>query len=508
MIGRCSERRIVCVFTAAFIAATLLSALPYEAARAEWLAQIARRAGRAAGVFARDAATGLDQAAAYVKLAPAVRRETALAATVSAEGHWTFVNAAGETFTAGNADELKRVATVLLPGNSPEQRLTLYLTEEAAFDQRAELAKLPMAADLQLVSGGRSYPLVRKSMAGEALLAEVRSRLFVALDERRIFHEVLWQLDRPLLNARLRVAALEPGGPEALPLVPKLEGGRAAVDVIDPYKLAEAMRSIPGQTVVVAGRIDGRLLYFRAARGPERSLILEDLIKAAEAADVNFVVLHSATPRQPGGRNWLWLRVNVAGLDDALGRATMSDFLDALPAGQGPLRITAAERGGTRLALRALPLGVGEGTPPPGGFSGMLSEMVSEVTGRVVATAIEADLASSGRLEELDARIVPGIPSDVQFGYLGLMLAGILGLPVAWLWWGRLWPAERRAGYSNALGFHLARSVRLLFFVLVFLPVSGIPAALSNVAMQLWMMLTFPFRFFRRLLKPEPPQPA
>ena len=129
---------------------------------------------------------------------------------------------------------------------------------------------------------------------------------------------------RPLDRARVRVLALEPGGPSTLTSTPRIDAAtsRAAVDIIDPASLPAAMGSIRGQTVLVTGRVDGQLLYVKPSSGPEKSLLVRDLLRAAEDADVNLVVLQStSTPRQPGGRNWFWQKVEVKGLDDALQRA-------------------------------------------------------------------------------------------------------------------------------------------------------------------------------------------
>ncbi|HMS77966.1 MAG TPA: MFS transporter, partial [Burkholderiaceae bacterium] len=47
---------------------------------------------------------------------------------------------------------------------------------------------------------------------------------------------------------------------------------------------------------------------------------------------VALVLLQSDKALQPGGRNWLWQTQEVKGLDDALNRSTLADFLDALGA--------------------------------------------------------------------------------------------------------------------------------------------------------------------------------
>src|SRR5262249_54120662 len=157
-----------------------------------------------------------------------------------------------------------------------------------------------------------------------------------------------WQLARPLNKANVRVLALEPGGPPTLASAPRIDmaSGRALVDVIDPSSLPAALGTVRGQTVLITGRVDGRLLSVQPSSGPARSLLLPDLLKATEDADVNLVLLHaSSTPRQPGGRNWLWQKVQVKRLDEALAQARMADFLNALAGPKGRLVVTATPGG-------------------------------------------------------------------------------------------------------------------------------------------------------------------
>src|SRR5262249_59461755 len=116
------------------------------------------------------------------------------------------------------------------------------------------------------------------------------------------------------------VVAPGPGGPPRLPASPRMDPvtRRARVDIIDPASLPAALGTVSGQTVLVTGRVDARLLYIQPASGAERSILLADLFRAAEETDVNLIVLRAAsTPRQPGGRNWLWQQVEVRGLEQA-----------------------------------------------------------------------------------------------------------------------------------------------------------------------------------------------
>ena len=314
-----------------------------------------------------------------------------------------------------------------------------------------------------MVAGPESYRVLRRGEgAAERFYAEVRSNLVIELIDRQAFQEAAWLLARPLDKASVRVLALEPGGPSTLSASPRLDPAskRALIDTIDPNSLPAAMGAVSGQTLLLTGRIDRDLLYVRPSSGPERSLVLKDLFKAAEVADIDLIVLHAAsTPRQPGGRNWLWQRVEVRGLDEALQRARVADFLNGLGSSSRRLAASAATSAGrTTLELKVasdLPGGSGAGA-----FGEIFSGIVADLTGRVVVNSVLAEVRSAERQQELDWRLMPGVPSPLQLGYLFLMLVGLFGVPVSRMWWQRIWPPELPDEYSGRAGFWAARVVR------------------------------------------------
>lgn len=473
------------------------------AADANWLTRLAHEAGDVGARSAKVGLRALDDAATHLKALPPTEKDVALAAHAMPEGHWKFVNSEGEVFTAGTREELKRAVLALAPEASAEAQahLTLFLTEDTVFDQRALLKDLPAEAELRLAVGRDSYRLSRRAGGGsEKLFAEVRPNIVVEVADRALFDEALWQLGRSLNKADVRILALEPGGPEGLVSVPRMDPttSGALVDVIDPARLPHAMRGVRGQTLLVTGRIEGNLLHVRPANGGERTLVLSDLTRAAEAADVNLVILNSARPVQPGGRNWLWQKVEVAGLDEALQRATFADFLNALGANRGQLVVMASKRGDGRMVLRAAPSGTA-GAPMTDTLAGWFSDLVPDITGSVVAHAIEAHVRDKERQSELDTRVLPGIPSGYQIAYLIGVVLGVMGLGVARGWWDRLWPAEQRADYDGAVGYVAARMTRLFTFALLFLPIAGAPAFLAATALQIWGLVKVPFRFLYKL---------
>lgn len=486
--------------------AALLLAASVPSAQANWLSKLARGAGEAGeAAGARGAAKlgviGLDRAAAHIKALPAGPKASVLAAHATPEGHWKFVNRDGDVFTAGTPEELKRAVPTLLPDSTPDANLAIYLSEETVFGDRALLKDLPVGASLHIVAGRDSYPLVRRAQAGQdALFAEVRPNLVVDLSEQALFDEAVAQLERPLSRASIRTLALEPGGPPTLSSSPRFAPGtkEALVDAIDPPMLAGALRAVRGQTVLITGRVENNLLSFRPASGPEQTLKVLDVIRAAADADVNLVILHAPVPRQPGGRNWLWQRISVGGLDDALKRATLGDFLDALGADRGEFRLSMQREGSGRVSIRAT-AAQADGQPITGIVGDWLSSATSSITGNVVTDAIEVHARGEERQKELDRRIVPWIPSDLQIAYLVALVAGLVGWPVASGWFQRIWPKEQRAEYSGLVGYRAAQVARLLAYFLLFLPVAGVPAFLFSFLLQLWVVVTWPVRAVRWL---------
>ena len=68
-------------------------------------------------------------------------------------------------------------------------------------------------------------------------------------------------------------------------------------------------------------------------------------------------------------------------------------------------------------------------------------------------------------------------------------------MPVAIAWWHRVWPKEQRTEYQIEAGFRAAQAVRLVAFVLLFLPIVGVPAMIAATALQLLGLILLPVRF-------------
>lgn len=491
------------------VASVLSVLLPAAPADANWLSKIIGAADNAGSRAVRHGTGSLDNVAAHIKALPHKPDSHALAVSATPEGHWRFTNRAGETITAASPEELRRALGIVAPeAAGAEAKLGLYLAEDTVFRHRALLKDLPKDATLHVLVDRRAYRLVRQAAgSSERLFAEVRPNVLAELTVPKAFAETMFQLTRPLDRARMRAIALEPGNPASISRHPNVDAatGRAPADIVDPGNLLRSMPALRGQTAVVTGRLDGDLLHFKSASGGERSLVVRDLVAAAEAADVNLVILRSQSARQPVGRNWLWQRHEVRGLDAALGRTDVSDFLDAL-GDRIAVSATPIDANRTRLvATRMADLSSG---PVPTPITDAVADVVSDLAGRILTTGIDANVRSQERQRELDDRILPGVPSQIQFGYLAAFVFGLFGLPVARQWWQRVWPAEERTEYASALGYRAAWVVRGAFLLTLFAPlvaIASVPVqavrsawgmvlSIWNILALIWRGLTWPVR--------------
>jgi hypothetical protein len=455
---------------------------------------VADKVGPRAGELGSEA---LEHAVHHLRVLPAKSEGgAALAAQATQEGHWRFANRAGETLTAGTPHELTRVAAILLPDAKANERLSFYVTADTVFEHPAALKDLPTNSEIFLVAGEESY-LIESTLG--SIFAQVPPGMVIELRERKAFEEAVWQLARPFDKTNVRVLALEPGGPPRLSASPRIDPTtqRAMVDVIDPASLSAALGTLRGQTVLVTGRVDARLLYVKPESGAERSILLSDLFRAAEDADVNLMVLRTAaTPRQPGGRNWLWQKVEVRGLEEAMQHPRLADFLNALVGTNGRMTVSASPQG-KRTALEIRPVAEFAGPRQPVGaiFTGIMAD----ITGRVNAVGLEASVRSAAWQQELEQRLIPGIPANVQGGYLAFIVLGLCGLPISRAWWRRLWPPEAAPDYAGRGGYWAARTVRAGAFLFLFLPLTALVAAPLNLVYQVREAAMTPARLWRRL---------
>ena len=485
-------------------------------ASAHWLTElgeIAATAGRTGGKLAGEVSVGLESAAKIIAKLPAELQAGAIAAEALADGAWRLRNAAGETITATSPAGIRDALVGLEPGlkDARASKFTFYVNEDAAFKNVSSLDALPAEAKLRVAVDDLSYPLLRQGKGETAtLFAELNNSVILGLSDRGLFDEAVWQLKRPLGKAGIRVVSLDAGGAQALPALARRSAeGLPLAEPIDVAALGSAFAAVRGQTVIVSGKIEAGALSFTGASGNTGTIPVADLTRAAEAQDVNLILLDAGTPKQPGGTTWLWQERGIANLNAAMANTTLGEFIGALSRGQGRIAIKTDWGEGGHFRLTAAPAGSDAPTATAtaaasgqSGFSAQAAEFAAHVAeklaGNVAPQSTTVSLNSRDTQWDLDNRLVPGIPAGLQLVYAVGWVCGLIGIVEARRWWRFL---SRIAGLPVTSQSLLMRVATELVYWLVFAPLAGWPAMLvyflRSVVEQIIgfvRLLAWPFR--------------
>jgi len=450
----------------------------------------------------------LGAAGLLVRNLPKGNRGHAVAASVSDDGHWHLMNGAGERVTVSGTDELEDAMKWLVPDRFNKERrlITFYMQDEGLLRNPEFIKILPAVARRVIVAGGKSYPVFFKRINSEEILhARLRDGIDVRLGDLEAFREVAWQMEKPLNKGNLRLLSLRQDAAKEIPKVGVVgSGGLPQPDEVDPYFLKSSFTSLRGQTVLITGRVKDDLLYFQPSGASDLSIFIKDIAEAARASDINLIILNTGRSRQPGGLDWLWRKVGIKGLEDGLQQKNFGDFLNMIGKGRGGFDVGVDLQRSSRASMLAGPRVLTPGIlehdngPDYDGLGSALTDAVAVIKGDMLVASVMADLPSSSRQKELDDRIIPGIPSDLQHFYLGSLILGLIGFPASRRWWRRLWPQENHDQYGTRAALGGAIAVRAILFVLVFVPVVGIPAFFVSVDGWFRAIIMAPYNWFAR----------
>jgi hypothetical protein len=435
----------------------------------------------------------IDALAVHLQSLPA--NVTALGAHLSSEGHWTLINRAGERITTASEDELKRARAILTPAAaSSGDSFTVHLSADSLFAPRARFDDLPAAANITVFIGTNTFPLRRIGRGDKArLLVEIRPNILAEATTRATFHDTVWHLSRSLDRTRLRVLSVDPNAPGVIATTPRMDPdtGRALVDHIAPGALLQSISALRRQTAILVARRDAGYLVVKPSSGSEVRFAASDIAAAARAADLNLIIFHAATPTQPGGRNWLFLKTGVRGLEDELSAPTIADLISALTGPSRHLAVTSRTNSDEQVLLEFSPTtDLAVSTIDYSRVVDVIKGMIIEFSGKTAIQSAEAMFRSADRQAELNARLLPGIPADLQYGYAALLALGLIGAPVSRRWWRRIWPQEQRSDYPGRLGFELARAIRYAAFRLIFAPLTSLISAPMHLIRRALHLLT------------------
>jgi hypothetical protein len=245
--------------------------------------------------------------------------------------------------------------------------------------------------------------VVRATPAGDTLLMEKYPGVFIGVGANS--GELSWALERPFQHDKIRVVSLmDPADADELARLDRAVGEyHIPVGSNTPSEAIHQIRSQREKTVFVVGHVEKDKFVVRDSAGQLKSEIpFSDLEDAAEKADASLFLLGCSAAACSTTSAFIdpVNALHVAdGLKDAISRATLGDALSALSTA-GDLVVNSKVVDSARVMLSA--------------------EQRARVADKRIASGYRVlQLTTIGheRAEELAARVIPYIPSWVQYLY-------------------------------------------------------------------------------------------
>lgn len=460
-------------------------------------ASIVARAGTTSffGGATEPVETGLDGALLAATRLGDEAHGPAVAVNLTPVGHIEFLAPQGIAYTAGTPGELARAAGVLLPGKAIDfSEVHAVATTASLFSGPEAWKQLPKFKSLRVSVGSSAYPIERRPAS--LIAVRLSPHLAIIVTDRPAFIEAMAQLRRPVAANHLAVLSALEASSRPVPAVPIANVHATGLPIIpaDADRLPDVLASLPRRMLLLVGKLrvqtvtgtraDGiraEFIQIAPPSGQVRALPVADVVAAAGVNDVDFVILDTDPPRQPGGRTWLYQGISISNADRAAKARTFQDLISPLAEARGGFDLTFAFDASGAIRLDAMPPPAAGGLLSDwfGAAAGAADAVTAEVAGNLKPRAVRAYLVPEARRRELQSRLVPFVPSAIQWAYVVLMVAGLAGWRTARVWWRRIWPLEKPADYAGSAGWIAARALRFAAFLVLFLPLAGLPAFIS-----------------------------
>jgi len=306
--------------------------------------------------------------------------------------------------------------------------------------------------------GGRLFELHR---GGDPTLAYGRIRLPVK--SAKDIRNALWQLQRPSTGGAIRFLQLDKQADLSLPV--NGYGSRVGVERVGADGLIDAMQAIRNQTLVLSGRIvDGKLL---GVGNRSSGVSLQKLRQVTDENDIQLIILESDQPAA------VLKKVSHA-MQSAKGRGdtlydTIGDFFNRLtdPANPTPIKLHSSRSGEHQIAIQ---LKAADTKSVEGAST---AELALQVPLHLLLKSAIFHAPDQARSRELDDRIIPNVPSTIQFYIISSVVLGFFALNTSWRLWKRVWRLKPRREYRYLFLFLLLWPLHRLLFVLLFIPLFG-----------------------------------
>lgn len=376
------------------------------------------------------------------------------------EGSVAEISIVNGRWVAKSPDGQQRFVDEFIDGiNEPNHSATLILSERNIPKSLSQFDTLPSGLAIKILSrNGNIYSLHRNAVPPTLRYRNIKT----PVTESTQLGTVIWQLQRPVMNQKVRFVQLSKNADADLPS--QVYGSKPVIDAVGLNKIVNAIENMRLETMVLSGKTENGLLHHGG-----QSIPLKALEKAAAARDVNLIILGSNKPKKALQRVADdWKAVNDSGdnLSDSIG-----DFYNRFTSEyvNSPMRVGINESGELQTAFHI------ETKIKP------VNKQSTDSSGHLVAVPLHLLIESvkilqpnEDRVKELDRRIHPAIPSSIQFYLIVSFFVGAFTAITSWFLYKKIWQSPVRVTYSNVFSFAFMYVLHRLCFIVLYLPVLGI----------------------------------
>ncbi len=395
------------------------------------------------------------------------------------DGSISLLDDSGQKWKINRNDDVSLVLVEIqksqnLIKGSKSQSIKIYLSKNQ-LDGQIDPKLFSKFEGLHLIDDGKAYPL--------SMLTGHRSHWRVELDKDLSLNfktvdeleEGLWQLNKSLNHANMRLVSFSPdldGLPASVQST--LHGTVPELTMINPAYLENSLNVLRHQTLVVTGKRSGSILEIKGINGKSHSVDLNELESLAQTHDINLMILESSKSAQLGSRTFPWNKaVRQSDLEKAFSSETYGGFLSSLSGKNKASIFELEKRNGNFVSFRKNP--ENETIKIQATDEGITGVEVAVHTtyhvGKIFSHSREYD-------QEMNRRIIPWIPVWIQNAYFmniffGFVAAGLLALGLTEPLWEKIWPAKKRVEYDSLIKFQFFYLLRALDYIFVFLGLFG-----------------------------------
>jgi hypothetical protein len=351
-----------------------------------------------------------------------------------------------------------------------DKKLALVIDSHQLPPTLDDLDRIPAGYTLYVKQKQKAYQLTRGpdwAISHRQLSVKVNS-----VDE---IQQAAWHLHRPWANKAIHVAGL-PHQPNA--------GAGSKIQGAGIQSFLENPSQFRQQTLVVPGIREGETFY--VAGSESQAVDMTQIQSLAQEYDTTLVILHA------DGDNAvrkLGQTLQAALLENTLYDDTAA-FIQRLNPDAGPMTLEISPSGGSQIVISArlksaAPADAAAPEQPP---------QAPLLTGLKLSADLAGKLAAiyrpdQERSKELDRRIVPWLPSWLQYYLIGSVFLGVMAWSFSRSLWARLWKRKTREHFNHTASYILFRVAHEAVFLLVFLPLFGAICFVLNVLLVIYRVL-------------------